>query len=53
MGKVHSIGALPLGLWGIKSSSRTLLLDFFDYAEQKGYLKILIEGLGKMSVGGA
>ena len=28
MSKVHNLKLIPRGLWGIKSSSKTLLLDF-------------------------
>ena len=40
--KIYNLLPLPWRLWGIKSSSRDIVIKLFAYAEQNGYLKILI-----------
>ena len=40
----------PQGIWGIKSSSTDIVIRFLDYAEQIGYLKILILWLWERSL---
>ena len=52
MVKVCNLQPLSQGLWGV-SHPKDIIIMVFDYAEQNGYLKILIRWLWeKNSVGG-